>query len=311
MKNFVTLLGFIPFFFAAFSSSALAKDINTKAITEKPSPQTTNIESIVVSFLNNVEFDAGANKQRPIVLRTVEPVYNNAGKVVIPANSRVEAVLVPVGKGKDKGTMIFAKSLIMNGKSYALNATASTVIPANKIPVISRMEQAANYSSSFARFSPIYTGFTGGTQSSEYLENTLIFQGIGAVVGFSSPRSKLASRIPQGSEHVLHLQQPLSLDTSKNIPVIANNSPIPQEEIKFSFRDKEEYDELVQKVLVAYQQKAISQVEARHILESANQYVRTEVNPILYPDENLRTQVSQLIGFNYAIDQKQSQTSVN
>ena len=296
-ESFVALFGSILFFFAAFSSSALAKDVN--------------IESIVVAFPNNVEFDAGGDKQRPVVLYIVESVYSNQGKLVIRKGSRIEAVLVPVGKGKQKGTMIVAKTLVMNGKSYPLNATASTIIPANKIPRRSRMEQAANYSSSFARFSPMYTSFTGGTESSEFLRNTLVFQSIGAVAGYLTPRSILASRIPQGSEHVLHLQQPLSLDTSQNIPVIAYDSSTPQKKNQFSFQDKEQYDELVQKVLVAYQQKAISQIQARHILENANQYVRTEVNPILYPDENLRKQVSQLIGFKYAIDQKRSPTSVN
>ncbi|MEM6399154.1 MAG: hypothetical protein AAF757_02820 [Cyanobacteria bacterium P01_D01_bin.116] len=71
---------------------------------------------------------------------------------------------------------------------FPLNATASTIIPANKIPRRSHMEQAANYSSSFARFSPMYTSFTGGKESSEFLRNTLLFQGIGAVAGYFSPR---------------------------------------------------------------------------------------------------------------------------
>ena len=310
-ESLVPLFIFILSFLAAFSSSALAKDVNTKEIAEKSYSQTVSLESIIVAFPNNVEFDAGGKKKKPVVLRSVDSVYNNQRKLVIPKGARVEAVLVPVGKGKQKGTMIVAKALVMNGQSFPLNATTSAIIPAHKIPRRSRMEQAANYSSSFARFSPMYTSFTGSTQSSEFLKNTLLFQGIGAITGYLTPRSMLASRIPEGSEHILHLQQPLSLDTSENIPAIADNSPTPQEEIQFSFRDKEQYDELVQKVLVAYQQKAISQIQARHILETANEYVRTEVNPILYPDENLRKKVSEVFGFDYAIDQKQAQTSVN
>lgn len=214
-QSFVPLFIFILSFLAAFSSAAFAKDVNLK--------------SIVVAFPNNVEFDAGGKKKRPVVLRIVDSVHNNRGKLVIPKGARVEAVLVPVGTGKQKGTMIVAKNLVMNGQSYPLNATASTIIPANKIPRRSRMEQAANYSSSFARFSPMYTSFTGGKESSDYLRNTLIFQGIGAFAGYLSPRSILASRIPQGSEHVLHLQQALSLDTSENIPIVANDSSTPQQ----------------------------------------------------------------------------------
>lgn len=286
---------------ATTSFTAFAKDINTKAITEKPSPQTTNIESIIVTFPNNVEFDAGGKKQRPVVLRIVEPVYNNAGKVVIPASSRVEAVLVPVGKGKDKGTMIFAKSLIMNGKSYPLSATGSTTIPARKITKRSRLEQAQKYGFSVSRFSPVYSTFTGGTESQEMIRNTLLMQGVGAIIGYLSPRSKLASRIPEGSEHILHLQKTLSLDTTQNTPVIANNSSKTQE-YPFAFRDQGQYNKLLKKVITAYNQKEISQTQAYKILETANKYVKTQVNPRLYPQDNLRKQVSKLIGFNYAID---------
>lgn len=199
------------------------------------SPKTTNIEAIVVSFPNNIEFDAGAKKQQPVVLRIVEPVYNNARKVVIPANSRVEALLVPVGKGKDKGTMIFAKSLIMNGKSYPLNATLSNKIPARKITKKTRLEQANTYASSVSRFSPpVSNNFPSGVGSQTRAKNTLVIQGVGAIIGYLTPRSILTSNIPQGSEYILHLQQPLSLDTIQNIPAVANNSsPINQNPLSF------------------------------------------------------------------------------
>ncbi|MEL6143082.1 MAG: hypothetical protein AAFU67_15870, partial [Bacteroidota bacterium] len=39
--------------------------------------------------MEEFEFDVGGKKQLPVVLRIVEPVYNNVGKVVIPSNSRV------------------------------------------------------------------------------------------------------------------------------------------------------------------------------------------------------------------------------
>ncbi len=189
------------------------------------SPQTTNIEAIVVTFPNNVEFDAGGNKQQPVVLRIVEPVYNNAGNVVIPTNSRVEALLVPVGKGKDKGTMIFAKSLIINGKLYPLNATLSNKIPARKISQKSRLQQANTYASSVSRFSPpVSTYFSDGTETQVPSRNTLLIQGVGAIIGYLNPRSILKSKIPQGSEYILHLQEPLSLDTRQNMPVVTDNS---------------------------------------------------------------------------------------
>ena len=205
------------FVLAPISLPVLAKETNIQTITEQPSPRETFIEAIIVTFPNDVEFDVGAKKQLPVVLRTVEPVYNNVGKVVIPANSRVEAVLVPA----EKGTMIVASSLIMNGKSYPFRAANSNKIPAKKIAKKSRMEQAMTYSASVSRFSPVYNNLTGSTKSQEMTRNNLLVQGVGVIVGFLSPRSMLASRIPKGSEHILHLQQPLSLDTTQNIPVMA------------------------------------------------------------------------------------------
>ncbi|MEM1393166.1 MAG: hypothetical protein AAGG00_07690 [Cyanobacteria bacterium P01_H01_bin.150] len=207
------------FILAPVSLPVLAKETNTKAITEQPSPRNTFIEAIIVTFPNDVEFDAGGKKQLPVVLRTVEPVYNNVGKVVIPANSRVEAVLVPA----EKGTMIVASSLIMNGKSYPFRAASSNKIPANKITKKSRMEQAMTYSASVSRFSPVYNNLTGSTQSQEMIRNNLLIQGAGAIVGFLSPRSKLVSSFSKGNEYILHLERPLSLNTIEDIPVITQN----------------------------------------------------------------------------------------
>ncbi|AFY57246.1 hypothetical protein Riv7116_4835 [Rivularia sp. PCC 7116] len=202
---------------APLPSPALAEDINIKTIKQKTSYQSTNIEAIIVKFPNDIEFDVGGKKKLPVVLRTVEPVLNHVGKVIVPANSRVEAVLVPV----DKATIIVAKSLIMNGKSYPLHAATRNKIPANKITKKSRMEQANTYSSSVARLSPVYNNLTGSRGSQQINKNAVIIQGVGAIVGFLSPRSMLASIIPQNSEHILHLEKPLSLNRDKNTFVLA------------------------------------------------------------------------------------------
>lgn len=203
------------FVLAPISLPVLAKETNIQTITE-PSRKETFVEAIIVTFPNDVEFDVGAKKQLPIVLTTVEPVYNNVGKVIVPAKSRVEAVLIPT----EKGTKIVASSLIINGKSYSFLASSSKKIPAKKITKKSRMEQAMTYSASVSRFSPIYSNLTDSTQSRSLTKNNLLIQGVGAIVGFLSPRSMLASRISKGSEHILHLQQPFSLDEITNAPII-------------------------------------------------------------------------------------------
>ena len=198
--------------------------------------QTLLLESIIVTFTKDMEFNVGGKKQQPVVLRIVEPVYNQAGKVVIPANSRIDALLVPVGKGKEKGTMIIGKSLIINGKSYPLNATGINKMTAYKIIEKSRLEQAQKYSDSVSKAVPILSNLNGGTQNQEINQNTIIMQGISAFAGFLTPRSKLVSNFSQSNEYILHLEKPLSLNTVQNVPVTAQNtappqnSEIPQEE---------------------------------------------------------------------------------
>lgn len=204
-------------FFVIASLPALSQEINTKAVTEKPSPQTTNqttfVKAIIVKSPNDIEFDTGAKKQLLIILLTAEPVYNNVGKVLIPANSRIEAVLVPV----DKGAMIVAKSLIINGKSYPIHGTIRNKIHARKVTKKNRIEQAQTYSSSVNRIlSMSSSSDTDETKNKDMNINTILKQ-VGAVAGLLNPRSKLVSRIPQGSEYILHLQQPLRLNTTQNI----------------------------------------------------------------------------------------------
>ena len=199
----------------------------TNQTTNQTSNQTTDLESIIVAFPKNIEFDAGGKTQHPVVLRVVEPVYNQAGKIVIPAKSRIDALLVPVGKGKEKGTMIIGKSLIMNGKNYPLNATGINKVPAYKITKKTRLEQAQKYSDSVSKAVPMLSNLNGGIQNQEINQNTMIIQGVSAIAGFLTPRSKLVSSFSQGNEYILHLEKPLSLDTIQNIPVTARNSEIP------------------------------------------------------------------------------------
>lgn len=172
-------------FFTIINLPASALEINPQTTTENPSEQTANqttyLESIIVKFTKDIEFDAGGKKELPVVLRIVEPVYNKAGKVVIPANSRIDALLVPVGKGKDKGTMIIAKSLIVNGKNYPLNATGRNRIPAYKITKKSRLEQAQTYSDSVSKAVPMFSDSNGETENPEMTRNTMIIQGVSAI----------------------------------------------------------------------------------------------------------------------------------
>ena len=123
--------------------------------------------------------------------------------------------------------MIIGKSLIMNGKNYPLNATGINKVPAYKITKKTRLEQAQKYSDSVSKAVPMLSNLNGGIQNQEINQNTMIIQGVSAIAGFLTPRSKLVSSFSQGNEYILHLEKPLSLDTIQNIPVTARNSEIP------------------------------------------------------------------------------------
>lgn len=202
-------------FLAITNLPTSALETNPQTTTENPSEQTTNqttyVESIVVKFTKDIEFDAGGKKELPVVLRIVEPVYNQAGEVVIPANTRIDALLVPVGKGKEKGTKIIAKSLIVNGKNYPLNATGRNRIPAYKVTKKSRLEQAQIYSDSVSKAVPMFSNSNGVTENPEMTRNTIIVQGVSAIAGFLTPRSKLVSQFTKDNEYILHLEKPLKL----------------------------------------------------------------------------------------------------
>ena len=224
-------------FFGTTSLPAFSQDTNTKAITEKPSPQTTNkitvVKALIVKFPNDIEFDAGAKKEVPVVLLTVEPIKNSAGEVLIPANSRVDAVLVPAGEAKDKGTMIVAKSLIINGNSYPIRASVITKVPASKVKGKSRIEQVQEYKSLVSEILSASNSVTNSIEPSSVTDNAEpsivtdnpessetnldnALEKIAGAIGGLSPRSKLASRISKGSEYIIHLQKPLRLNTTKN-----------------------------------------------------------------------------------------------
>ncbi len=195
-----------------------------KQTTKQTKDNTDYVEIIIVKFTKNIKFDAGGKEKQPVVLRIVESIYNKGGKLVIPAGSRIGALLVPTGKGKEKGTMIIAKSLIINGKEYPLNAISRNKIPANETERKTRLQQAEKYRISFKKAFPISPNLNGETQSQQMNKNTMIMEGLGAVAGFLSPRSKLVSNFSQGEEYILHLEKPLDLNTIQYIPVPTEDS---------------------------------------------------------------------------------------
>lgn len=162
--------------------------------------------AIIINFSSNVQFDAGGKESLPVILRLVEPIIDSSGNIIVPANSRVDALIVPT----DKSAKIIANSLIINGKVVPIKAS-SQMIPSVKVTLKTRMEQAKNYALSVGRFGPTVLVFDNESDSNDMIKSAIIAQGIGAIVGFLSPRSIDVANFVQNSEYILTLEEAITL----------------------------------------------------------------------------------------------------
>lgn len=55
-------------------------------------------------------------------------------------------------------------------------------------------------------------------------------------------------------------------------------------------------------VIQAYQQGEISTTEVQQVIIAADEYARNQVNPLLYPTQEVRQEIAQLFDFTYSID---------
>ncbi len=162
--------------------------------------------AIIINFPSNVQFDAGGNKNLPIILRLVEPILDNYGNIAVPANSRVDALIIPT----DKNAKIIANSLIINGQVVPIKAS-TPMIPSVKVTIKSRMEEAQNYARTFSRTGTGMLVFDGETDSNDMIRSVIIAGGMGAIIGFLSPKSVDVANFVQDSEYILTLEEAVPL----------------------------------------------------------------------------------------------------
>ncbi|HBE17663.1 MAG TPA: hypothetical protein DEG17_00225 [Cyanobacteria bacterium UBA11149] len=167
-------------------------------------PQST---AIIITFPNNVQFDAGGKDSFPIILRLVEPILDHTGNIIAPANSRLNAAIVP----SNKSAKIIANSLIVNGKVLPIKASSQT-IPSVKVTVRSRMEQAQNYAQTFSRTGTATLIFDSETNSNDMIRSMIIAGGMGAIIGFLSPKSVDVANFTQNTEYILTLEEAVNIE---------------------------------------------------------------------------------------------------
>lgn len=157
--------------------------------------------AVVVSFPQQLQVDAGQNQELPIPLVLIQPIYDQYGNEVVPANSVVKAKVVT---GNEQAQII-VESLIIRGRVVPARAVSSP-LSATTVTVSSSRDEARRYGAEL-------TSFVGSVMGVLGADSQTIMQGgyggnvLGMLIGRSSPKEVSVVGIPQGSTHVLTLQE--------------------------------------------------------------------------------------------------------
>lgn len=176
--------------------------------------------AIVVSFPEPVVFDIGQNQTVPITLYLAQPLQNSAGNVIVPANSPVEAYLVP----HESGAFIVARSLVVNGQLIPIQAN-SNFLEGKTVTVRSGTDKAQVWGSTFARIAHGVVAPLSNGNLNEVYKYAAIADGVAHLAGAFSTEKARVVEIPQGTTYILRLQTTPSSSTTASPKVEAQ--PIP------------------------------------------------------------------------------------
>jgi hypothetical protein len=256
-------------------------------------PQST---AIAVAFPANLVIDAKKEQDYPTTLILAQPLLDSYGNQLAAPGSPVAARIHPV----KEGAQVIAESLVIQGRTIPIQAT-SPVLPSRKVTLSSGNQQARELSPIGSRIGGgLFGGGTGG-DFMNFNQEAMLGSGVGAIAGLASEKSMHVVEIPQGSLYVLTLQIPVTVSiSSSQSPAAAQSGAIANPQ--FRFQTEQEYQAGLDKVLQAYQQRQLSQVDALNIIRAANTYATTQLPRPLYPPAPQRQFIGQVFGFSYAID---------
>jgi len=169
--------------------------------------------AIIVAFPSHVEFDAGEEQNHSVTLLLAQPILDNFGNVVVPANSPVAAQLVP----SNGSVQIVAESLVVGGQVVPIQASSSA-ISASTITVASGIEKARQNAPAYSRLGTSLLGAVTGGDSKNTMRGGFIGNAIGIISGLASPETVKVVSIPQGSVHILTLHTPVRLSATAVAP---------------------------------------------------------------------------------------------
>jgi hypothetical protein len=296
-------------------------------------PQST---SIVVAFPREMQFKVDDDEVQPATLVLAQPILDNVGNVIVPADSIVQASIVPADDEDTvqiQATAIVTPSLTISVQAY------SSDIPTQRIRRPDADDRQAREDASIERgianAGLIETGLTiddsgnnlqaamaaGMQRAARTRQLSQFGRAIGSL--FRSNNMDVAS-IPRGSVWVLTLQAPVTV----SIPVGTASAPVPSQlaspssgtnqnpaivqssgptrdsstVTEFKFRNVRQYSETVEQILASQQQGQLSLEEAQAMVASADRFATTQLTPQLYPLAGVRQRVTEMLGFTYALD---------
>ncbi len=175
-----------------------------------PSPAAANVipasSAITVMFPTDLTIDVGQKQTHPMTLLLGQDVLDASGAVLAPQQSPVSVRLEPV----DKGLRIVAEALVIQGRAVSIQA-ASAIIPGSKVTLESGTARAQSQGSVL---SGLFGSAFGAAQPRNPLassQGAMIGQGVGILSGLSSEKRTHVVQIPQGSLHLLVLEEPVFL----------------------------------------------------------------------------------------------------
>ena len=282
----------------ALPAAAAEVIVSTTTTTTRQGTMIPQTAGVVIKLPAAVTVDVGQKQDYPMTVPLAQPLMDLQGNEIVPMNTPVTIKLKP----ENGGAKIVAESIVIRGQIVAIQAT-SAVIPGNTITQQSGADRARENSGVLGNLFGAVMGATAGEsrKASAFDQGGMIGGAIGILSGMTSPKNIRIVQLPADSVYVLTLQAPISLPTIAAAPQAES---VQASRPQFDFHNIADYSKGLEQVINGFKQGQLSQVEARRVVVSADQYATTKLTSKLYPPAGLRRQVAQLFDYTYSIDRK-------
>ncbi len=289
-----------PVALPAAATEVIVSTSTTTTTTTRQGTMIPQTAGVVIKLPAAVTVDVGQKQDYPMTVPLAQPLMDLQGNEVVPMNTPVTIKFKP----ENGGAKIVAESIVVKGQIVAIQA-ASAVIPGNTITQQSGADRARENSGVLGNLFGAVMGATAqeSHKASAFDQGGMIGGAIGILSGMTSPKDVRIVQLPADSVYVLTLQAPISLPAIAAMP---QAEPVQESasQAQFDFHNIADYSKGLEQVINGFKQGQLSQVEARRVIVSADQYATTQLTSRLYPPAGLRRQVAQLFDYSYGIDRK-------